>query len=75
MFLKINPSIVVINGKHYNVENIYAYTTNNLSIQLDYFSGDKELLQFGSKQELNKALAKLKTAQESLDYGVNYAAR
>jgi len=71
----INPAVVFINDKYINVENIYSLAQHGLSIQLDFFSGEKELLQFGSKQEIDRALSKLDTAQKSLDFGTNYAVR
>ena len=75
MLPQYDPSIVVINGRYINVSNIYSISNHNLSIQLDYFSGDKELFQFGSVQELDKAQKKLYAAQQALDFGTNYAAR
>lgn len=75
MSSQYDPSIIVINGRYINAGNIYSLTVHNLSIQLDYFSGDKELFQFGSKQELDKAQKKLYAAQQALDFGTNYVAR
>lgn len=75
MLSKINPAIVVVNGRYFNVENVYSMAQHGLSLQLDYFSGEKELLQFATKQELEKAKNKFDAAQMALDFGTNYAAR
>ena len=75
MYNSITPGIVFIDGKYINVDTVYNTSTNGLSIQLDYFSGDKELLQFGSELELNKAINKLNAAQLALDFGTNYVPR
>jgi hypothetical protein len=75
MLSSITPGIVFIDDKYINVEYICNTLINGLSIQLDYFSGDKELLQFGSELELDKAIHKLNAAQLALDFGTNYVPR
>ena len=75
MLTNLNPAVVFINDKYINVERIYNIVNNGLAVQLDYFSGDKELIQFSDKVEMNKAMNKIHSAQMSLDFGTNYAAR
>lgn len=70
-----DPSIITINNKYVNTGNIYSLAINDLSMQLDYFSGDKELFQFGSQQELDKARQKIYAAQLALDFGTNHTIR
>jgi hypothetical protein len=75
MFNSINPGIVFIDDKYINMDSVYNMSTRGLSIQLDYYSGEKELIQFGSKQELHKAFAKLAAASNALEFGTNYVPR
>ena len=72
MLYKLNPAIIFIEDKFINLENVYSFNQYGLSIQIDYYSGDKELLQFGSKEELDRALIKISNAQKELDFGFNY---
>lgn len=56
------PWITWINGKCVNTLNICSYDRKELSIRISYLSGDKELLRFGSEQEIVRAMGKLKQA-------------
>jgi hypothetical protein len=75
MLSKNNPALIFVADRYINVENIYSMAQHGLSLQLDYFSGEKELLQFATRQELEKAKHKFDAAQMALDFGTNYAAR
>jgi hypothetical protein len=57
------------------MDSVYNMSTRGLSIQLDYYSGEKELIQFGSNQELHKAFSKLAAASNALEFGTNYVPR
>ena len=72
MLTNLNPAIVFIEDKFINVENLDSFKINddNLTIQLDYISGVKDLLRFGSIHEVKRAALKISKAQSSLDQGV-----
>ena len=57
--LNLQPNLITIDSKQYDVNSIYQYFARGLTIQLDYYSGDKELLRFGSEEEVNRVLNKL----------------
>jgi hypothetical protein len=69
-FTNLTPNVIFLENTFINVETVYDYDTNGLSLIIEYFHGDKDLFQFGSKQELDRALIKIQTAMKSLDYGV-----
>jgi hypothetical protein len=69
MAFDYDPGIILINGRYMNAGNLYAINKHELSIHVEYFSGEKELFQFGSKQEMDKALQKIEQAQLTLDQG------
>jgi hypothetical protein len=74
MLTNLNPGIVFIEDKYINVENLNEYQIDkeHLFILLDYYSGTKDLIRFGSTHELTLAVHKLEKAQQALDFGTVY---
>lgn len=72
LLTNLAPEIIFINDVFVNVGNLNQYEVNpdNLTIVLDYSSGDKDLLRFGTAAEFNKGVSKLVRAITQLDFGV-----
>lgn len=62
------PWVTWINGKCINAKSIFTYKKEGLSIGFKYYSGDSELLRFGSEQEIQRALLKIKEAIQEAVY-------
>jgi len=69
----VNPALIVINGKHIDVETIFDQHIMGKSMVLEFYSGYKEVYAFGSTEELKRNLQKIERARKAVDYGVNYS--
>ncbi len=74
MLTNLNPGIVFVEDKYINMENVNSFKIDNehLYIELDYFSGLKDILRFGCIQEMKRAVIKFNNAQKAMDFGTNY---
>ena len=65
MLTNLDPSLIFIEDKFINLDNLDKFTINlnQLFIKLDYLNKDKDVIRFGSRQELDKAVEKITNAK------------
>ena len=66
----LDPTSVYLLDRWVNMSTVYDYEIDrtNLVIRLDYLSGDKDLIRFGTLEELDKYSELMYGAQAHLNY-------